>query len=377
MPNPIVIAALIAGAGILYKLFTEDFERGSPESMPDCNRMLTNFHNNHVKLKRDRWEELKSHGANAFDRVVKGLQNNGKPSPSEEPVLQGSFGMHTVVQPHPSNPKEHYDIDLGIVFARDDLVGDRGGRMSPLDVRKMVLDALGDDARFTSKPELKTNCVRVHYSDHHVDIPSYRHADNDTDAPYELASNDWKSSNPRAVTKWFNNAVTAMSPDDSNAQQLRRIVRLLKYYSRSRTSWNSPSGLIISKLVVECFPNGGFLNRDDVALYVTMHCIFERLKESLQVKHPVLDEYITKTEEDPCMVDFMKNLGKTLEDLQVIFEDDATKIACRKAWKKVFCHSFFDEDDTNESSNSNGSLGIAKETPNKAVKRDDDKNRYG
>lgn len=353
MVNPVIAGLAIgAGARLLYDLLTESYKKGSPEKIHNCHSLLTGFQNKHINLPKNRWLELKGHGQNAYDRVVTGLARNGDPAPAEGPVLQGSFGMHTVVQTHPDNPDEDYDIDVGIVFNRHDLVGRNGGEMSPLDVRNIILKAYGEDMRFSSPPELKKNCVRIRYADHHVDMPSYRHADIADDAPYELASSEWKSSNPRAVTDWFNKATVVKSPDETNGRQLRRVTRMIKYYSRSRPSWNSPSGLIISSLVVECFPVGGFAERDDVALYVTMHCILERLKESLKVKHPVLDEYITKTDQDSCMVDFMNHIASALKDLQPLFDEECDDDAAQKIWKKVFKHDFFEKANGEDSTGS-------------------------
>lgn len=156
--------------------------------------------------------------------------------------------MHTMVQ-HPEND---YDIDDGAVFLRDDLKGDRGGDMSPREARDMVRDALNDGS-FSSPPETKKNCVRVQYQvGYHVDIPVYREYEDDTGKMVlELASSEWRESDPQEITTWFNDAVIENSPDANNGRQMRRIVCLLKMFARSRKSWKLPSGLILSVLVDE------------------------------------------------------------------------------------------------------------------------------
>ena len=62
-----------------------------------------------------------------------------------------------------------------------------------------------DDGSFKTDPEIKTNCVRVYYNDGpHVDIPVYRSiTDGFGNDKYELASVDWKESDPEGVNRWF------------------------------------------------------------------------------------------------------------------------------------------------------------------------------
>ena len=62
-----------------------------------------------------------------------------------------------------------YDIDDGVYFDKEDLVGERGAEMSALQARQMVRDAL-DDGSFKKPPEARKNCVRVYYeAGFHVD----------------------------------------------------------------------------------------------------------------------------------------------------------------------------------------------------------------
>ncbi|WP_075324201.1 cyclic GMP-AMP synthase DncV-like nucleotidyltransferase [Acidithiobacillus albertensis] len=70
---------------------------------------------------------------------------------------------------------EEYDIDDGLVIARNQLKNGDGNEMTTTEVREAVRDAL-KDKRFNRQPKLFTNCVRVFYADtdeekHHVDFP--------------------------------------------------------------------------------------------------------------------------------------------------------------------------------------------------------------
>ena len=99
--------------------------------------------------------------------------------------------MKTMTQ-HQDND---YDIDDGVYFDKEVLVGDRGGQLSALQARQFVRDAI-DDGSFKTPPQVRTNCVRVYYAaGYHVDLPVYRRVrSNDLWGNityyYELASSD-------------------------------------------------------------------------------------------------------------------------------------------------------------------------------------------
>jgi hypothetical protein len=215
--------------------------------------------------------------------------------------------------------------------------------MPALNARKMVCNALYDE-RFKKPPEIKKNCVRIFYDEgHHVDVPVYRiFTDIFSNDCIELASADWKESNPEAVTTWFNNAVIDKSPDENNGRQMRRVVCLLKAFARSRESWNMPSGLILSVLANEKYIARE--NRDDEALYECMKRVYNRLCISLEVHHPVIvNEMLTKGPYDARMIELRNRLKDALDTLEILFDEDCSKEDALKAWKKVFNNTFFDE----------------------------------
>ena len=77
--------------------------------------------------------------------------------------------MKTMVR----DPDHDYDIDDGVYFRKEDLVGDRGAEMTSLQARQMVRDAV-DDGKFKRSPEVRANCVRVFYEKgYHVDLPVF------------------------------------------------------------------------------------------------------------------------------------------------------------------------------------------------------------
>lgn len=206
--------------------------------MKKTHKEILKYQSEEVRLPTAGRTEMRTRRDTNRKRLKTGLANNGSPLPVGCRT-QGSYAMHTMVQ----DEYNEFDIDDGVYFEAGDLVGPRGAPMSPLQVRQMVWDALQDD-RFSHPPELKKNCVRVKYSEgYHVDVPAYRRSKT-TDVwsgkvaySYELASSNWRESDPKAVTKWFDETNAALSPSTEGEGQFRRIVRLLKMFAKSRDSW--------------------------------------------------------------------------------------------------------------------------------------------
>ncbi len=198
--------------------------------MFDCATDVLKYHDDEVTLSQKLRTEMRARRDANRDRVNTGLQDAEKPSPIEF-VSQGSYAMKTMVQ-HADNK---YGLDDGVYFEKSELKGSRGAEMSALDTRQVVRDAV-DDGSFKTKPEVRKNCVRIYYdAGYHVDIPVYRRVETeklfgDPEVHYELASSDWKRSDARDVTEWFERENEEKSPDEDNGRQLRRIVRMLKKF---------------------------------------------------------------------------------------------------------------------------------------------------
>ena len=305
--------------------------------MIDCSKNVQAFHDEKVRLSKASQDQLRDHRRANRDRIAAGLERDSGPVVKRH-VPQGSYSMHTINQ----EPDGAYDIDDGVAFKASDLVGSRGVALSSLDARNLVLDAVWDKS-FATPPELKKNCVRVHYAGgHHVDIPVYRETLNEYGNVYlELASSSWKLSDPEAVTNWFNNAVIDKSPDKTNGRQMRRVVRLLKSFTKSRSSWNMPSGFVLSVLVDDYYkPVTG---RDDEAFVETIRGIESRLAITKLVRHPVLDEYLVDDESDARMKTLSEKLSWVLGELDVLSGIGCTKLKALEAWKVAFNTDFFDE----------------------------------
>lgn len=336
--------------------------------MLDCSKELHSFHNEKVRLSEKMQDKLREHREVNRERVKNGLKKKEKPKPVEF-LIQGSYAMETIIQ----HPKNDYDIDDGVVFNREDLLAPKGGELSPLQVKQMVCEAVQDD-RFKRPPEVRTNCVRVYYEEgHNVDIPAYRKG---TNSKLELAGVEWRESDARAVTEWFNQQVKNSSPDeDGEKRQMRRVVRLFKGFAKSRESWNMPSGLILSVLVNErYYPATG---RDDKSFHDSIKNINLRLQGNLSVRHPVVGESLTIGDEDSQMIELRAQLEKALEWLQVLHDPACTKKAGLKAWGKVFNTDYFNRFITDDSKGSGPTIiTVTGDQPKDPVKKEGG-GRYG
>jgi hypothetical protein len=307
--------------------------------MFDCAKDVRAYHDQEVTLPKSEQDAMRDRRNSNRTRLRNGLANAGKPAPIEF-VKQGSYAMKTMV----CDPDNDFDIDDGVYFSREDLVGDRGAEMTSLQARQMVRDAV-DDGKFKRAPEVRSNCVRVFYEKgYHVDLPVYRRVVTSTafgdEFHYELAaSSGWKRSDARDVSAWYEGE-RAKSAD---GVQLRRINRDLKKYARSRYSWRGGilSGFGISVLTTERFRVN---DREDRALYDTMVAIRDRLNWDLEIAHPVTPgDTITSGSDDARARCFRDKLTEAIDTLEPLFEADCTRERALKCWDKVFATTFFSE----------------------------------
>ncbi|MCY4558119.1 MAG: hypothetical protein OXF79_17465 [Chloroflexi bacterium] len=306
--------------------------------MIDCGADVKAFHDQKVTLPESERDKMRERRNTNRDRLKRNLEKDEKPTPYEH-VSQGSYRMRTMLQ----DDNNDYDIDDGAYFQKGVLVGDRGAEMSSLDARKMVRKAM-DDGSFKTPPEVKGNCVRVHYSEgYHVDIPVYRRiVDEEADETYyELASSSgWKRSDARDVTNWYEET----REGTSDARQFRRLNRYLKKHARSRESWKSRnlSGFAITVLLAETYVLSP--DRDDIALYRTMEAMKSRLDGNTVIDHPVTpNETVTTDDPDAKARFFRDKLKEALDHLAPVYAHDCDRESALKYWDKVFDTTFFSE----------------------------------
>ncbi len=302
--------------------------------MKNCHEDISDYHAKRVILPTPLRAQLRERRDANRDRLKRGLKKNGIPLPIEF-VIQGSYAHKTTIQ----EPDNAYDIDDGAVFDAEDLKGRNGAEMSPLDARKMVRDAV-DDGTFKTPPEVKTNCVRVHYDDgSHVDIPVYRQIETgDGAVKFELAGSIWRESDPKGVKRWFEGCRDRRSPE--GGEQLRELVRLFKAYCKNRPAYSLPSGFVLTVLEDECFHD--FNARLDEAFRTVATRMRDRLRRSLKVDHPVVDERLTE-EDDPKCRNLRDRLTNAVERFSTLDRANCRRSETLKVWKATFNTDFFDK----------------------------------
>lgn len=307
----------------------------------NANDHLVQFHGARIFVNDDALSLARQRREANRDRLKRGLEAAKEPQALEH-VAQGSYAMSTMVQAE----SESSDIDDGVVFSREALKGSRGGDRTANDAKEMVRAAVTSTGDFKTPPEVRGNCVRIYYADgFHVDMPVYRkHEENGTTHKELASTGTWKASAPEDITTWFKGQVTAKSPDDTNGRQMRRMVRLLKAWSKSRTSWSMPSGFILSVLVDEqYYSNQSWKDRDDLALLYVMRAIRNRLQSNEKVYRPVSPrEEITGDSTLGRIRKLRDELEYAIAELSKIERADCDELMALKALKTMFFTDFFD-----------------------------------
>lgn len=303
--------------------------------MYDFSSEVGKFHRDHVRLSEAQRLAMTRRRDLNYDRIVIGLAEMGKPK-LVETINQGGNAMKTMTQPPEGNEDSQYDIDMGVVFSADDV-------LTPRTTKGWVKDAIALKAtNLKNPPEAKPKCVRVTYADgYQCDFPVFRRKVNGTQFTYEIAVNEeWTASDPLSINAWFHEQVRARSPETTGSYQLRRITRLVKYFAKVhafRTGLKFPAGLVATALAVECYVP--VADRDDKAFYLTLAALSRRLAQL-----PVwANGTIISDHRDVDRIQRLADAAKDVVAALATLGDNSSAAEARKAWKKVFRHSFFDE----------------------------------
>ena len=320
--------------------------------MKDCSLDLLNYHADEVTLSTKTRENLRGNRNANRDRLKRGLESNSKPKP-ERFVIQGSYAMKTMTQ----HEKNDYDIDDGAAFAADKLKMKEGVSFTPQEAKEMVKDALIEGGGLAENPTVRKNCVRVKYAaGHHVDIPVYRIVG----ARMELAGETWRESDPTEITNWFATAEKRTQGQGEAEPQLRRLVRLVKRYSRRNTEGNSLSGLILT--VLTAAQHTAYDGREDRAFREVLRRVRSRLLVSGMVTNPANPtERLTKDSDAAKVIALIDTIAKSLETLEVLDRTNCRRSQALKAWRDVFKTEYFDGEikDAEEQEKAQASAGIA------------------
>ncbi len=299
--------------------------------MYDMSKQFNTFYKDYVKLSGNEQNRLRNFKKINIERLKSGFDDYNEDNETDikfaKDLEQGSVAMGTVTQ----NDAKDYDIDVAIIFDKDKLpVGTTA-------TKNIIVDALKrKTSLFNTEPEKKTNCIRIVYEEgYHIDFAIYRRDTNIYDEyVYEHCGSEWRERDPRAINNWFID-----KNKSSNDNNLRKVVRLMKMFSKSRDSWDMPGGLIQSILVEERLAE---YDRLDETFYYTMTAIKNRLLWNKDVKNPVSYESIIYTEKDKNRIENLYNrLDKYLDKLDVLFDDDCTEEGAIGAWDYFFNNMYW------------------------------------
>lgn len=236
---------------------------------------------------------------------------------------QGSYNMHTIVNPLDGD----YDIDDGVYL--QGLGTDQSEWPSCEKVHAWIIAATEG---FTKDPPARhSNCVRVPYVGYHVDLPCY--ALNSSDVPMLFRKGkDPIESDPRELSKWFNDKVNAFG------DQLRNDIRYLK-------GWRDHQGgdaQLASGCGLTILASNNFIadERDDISFVKTVGLIYGYLNAGGKITKPVtpyenLDDAWTSRQRE----NYIKKL-KTLMDRGNDALEEESRTVASGIWRQLFGDRF-------------------------------------
>ncbi len=252
--------------------------------------------------------------------------------------LQGSYKYATLIKPVKAS--ERYDVDVGVYFEWDD---DHDIEPTPRQLRDWVQAELLDYAK--SCPELlnveqpaKERCSRASYiRQFHIDTPTY-HLNTDSDQRrLACLSNVWEDSDPKAIYKWFKDAVSGGERD-----QLRRLVRYLKAWaavSFDEYPESRPTSILLTVVATE-----GYLSLwgqrllgmdDDDALGAVIGYMHERLYTDRMVANPINDKENLNRMSSEAWSGFSPRLT-ALRDIADRAKDAQDEASAALVWSEAF-----------------------------------------
>ncbi|NBC32282.1 MAG: hypothetical protein GVY13_06350 [Alphaproteobacteria bacterium] len=306
--------------------------------MYDHSREVRRFHDQHVTLTREQQKQMRDRRDLNRNRIKDGLNDLCKPLPVDW-INQGGYAQKTMTQPPEGDEESRYDIDMGVVFEADDA-------KTPKTTKGWVRDAIAKKAaNLKNDPEVKSKCVRVAYADgYQCDFPVIKRSINGDAYLYEIAAeSDWISSDPGSMNRWIEKQIADKSPQDNGPNQLRRIIRFVKYFAKVhsfRKNKKFPGGLLATALAIECYvPVEG---RDDESVYETLRGLSHRSKNQLIMAN---GSVVGRKKDVERIGRLIEAAEKAVDDLDPLTKDDdsITGEDAQKAWKMVFRHSFFDK----------------------------------
>jgi len=325
---------------------------------------MANLHNEYIKFNKDirltdnRKDKLKK-SRNSIKKKIRKYFREEKPDELQPKFWgQGSFEMDTTVNPIPEEDDDgnkilKYDLDYGVYFIEKE---GEDNKRSIQTWHDWAYNAVEDHTE--QKPQKKTTCVRVLFSDgHHIDLPIYYKNGNIPELAHR--SKNWIVSDPKEFYEWFNEKANA---------QLKRIVRYLKAWRNFReinnTNLSLPSGFILTILATN---NYIVDDNDDIAFRKTIESIKQELDNKFECYRPTppTDEDLFEDYSETKRINFLNALDSLIKACQNADEEKNFKKASEHLQKHFGERFPTGEDKDKESKNKelSAALGVSKVKP--------------
>jgi Adenylyl/Guanylyl and SMODS C-terminal sensor domain len=253
--------------------------------------------------------------------------------------LQGSYKFATLIKP--VHLGEEYDVDVGVYFEWDD--DEEDIEPTPKQLRDWIQAELlnyektCEELKKVVEPP-KERCSRASYvKQFHIDTPVY-HVNPQTDLRrLACLSNKWEHSDPKAIYKWFKEAVAA---DDRD--QLRRVVRYLKAWaavSFDDAKDSRPSSIFLTVSATEAYqelwPQRLLGMHDDDALIAIIKKLHDRFNDERNVENPVDRREGLNRMSSEAWDGFLPRLT-VLRDIAERADDAADEASAALIWSEAF-----------------------------------------
>ncbi|MEU7260255.1 cyclic GMP-AMP synthase DncV-like nucleotidyltransferase [Streptomyces rimosus] len=201
-----------------------------------CRKNFDTFLKNTVNLSQAKLTLL--------DDRVEAIYKALKADPELGPLIrgkkpQGSWAQRTII-----NPVGDSEFDADFML---DLTENAGWADSPKTYIDKVYAAIHRHSIYGSMPHTrKCRCVQLSYANFmHVDIVPYLQLANGREVIVNRDANTWEQTNPAGFTAWM------QKKDGLANNNLRKVIRLMKYLRNHRGSFTGTRSIILTTLLGE------------------------------------------------------------------------------------------------------------------------------